>query len=292
MINLLFSNAMRPLDAWWQRSTGILNGDPKASVNRDGPRGAGWIKRTVRFQAALAKATTDHERMRIMAGFPDIYWATSFHKLKLCPDRLLIPYGIEARIMARESDADIAQGFGCWPTYIEAYEALFFNVRDRLDNHDFIYNTVLGHQAADDKQHQQYDRGWKRLAYEGGQDVLDAVMCESANFTRVQRPEDVPVFFGNFVMGTLQQKVAIASQLISPEDALCLGLSKTRKKTVKTNRDASRKANRSRRAAESSVEAGLKPMVFPSTPCETIGEIDVPTTDLAEINEVRVSESV
>jgi hypothetical protein len=292
MIDLFYSNPMRPTDAWWQRSNGILNGDHKASVNRDGSRGAGWIKRAVRFQNAFANATSDHDQMKVMADFAEIYWATRFHKLKLCPDWLLIPYSIEARIMARESDAEIAQGFGCWPKYIEAYEALFFNVRDRLDNHDFIFNTILGHEAANDKQHQQYDYAWKRIAYLRGTHALDAVMCGSANFTRVQRPEDVPSFFGELVRGTLQQKVAVASQLISPEDALCLA-SKTRNKTGKTKRVASPKTRRSKGAAQSSVEVDLKSMPLQSIPCETIEGIAAPTaTGLTELNEVRVSESI
>ena len=76
-----------------------------------------------------------------------------------------------------------------------------------------------------------------------------------------------------------------------PEGALCLVSSKTRKKKVKTKRAAGPKANRSRRAAQSSVEAEATPMVFPSIPCETIGEIVGPTmTDVMDAEEVRLSQ--
>lgn len=123
--------------------------------------------------------------------------------------------------------------------------------------------------------------------------MLDAVMCGLANFTWVQRPEDVPAFFGNLVRGTLQQKLALGSQLISPAEALCLKRSKTRKQNVKTKRGTSPKVPRPKRTAKSTVEVDLKPMVLQSIPCETIGELAAPTiTDLAETDEVRVSESV
>jgi hypothetical protein len=118
-------------------------------------------------------------------------------------------------------------------------------------------------------------------------------MCGSANFKWVQRPEDVPEFFRNLVRGTLQQKVAIASQLISPEDALCLASSKARKKTVKTKRGVSPKATKCKKGDQSSVEVNLEPMLIQSFPCESIGEIAGPmTTDSSEVDEVRVSETV
>lgn len=116
-------------------------------------------------------------------------------------------------------------------------------------------------------------------------------MCGSPNLTWVHRPEDVPEFFRNLVRGTLQQKVAIASQLISPEDALSVVSAKTRKKNAKSKRGESTRVTGGKRADQNLVESEAKPVVLQCIPCEAIGEITSSmTTDLAERDEVRVSE--
>lgn len=51
---------------------------------------------------------------------------------------------IEARILANQTNSDIAAKIGMFPDSIEWYERVFFNVRDRLNNSGYIISNVIG----------------------------------------------------------------------------------------------------------------------------------------------------
>lgn len=236
MIQLLACNPWRPVDAWWQRTTGILRGDPQASVRRDSGRGCGWIKQAERFQLALREASTHHDQMQVMIDFPAIYWAHWLHQQQPTagpPIRSVI----EARILARQTDAEIAQTTGCVPETIEAYEALFFNVRERLDYRDFIVNSVIGLDAARGSQRIEPSWLWKLLGYLGGPHVLDAVISGVPNLMRVDRPDAVASFFHDLAIGSLRQKAAVAALLVSADGATCFELLKSYLKHVEIERN-------------------------------------------------------
>lgn len=60
------------------------------------------------------------------------------------PQLARVRVSIEAYILAKLSDAEIAHHLSTDPQVIDWYEALFFNVRDRLDNKDYICSQVIG----------------------------------------------------------------------------------------------------------------------------------------------------
>ena len=51
---------------------------------------------------------------------------------------------LEARLLTNASFAEIAHGFATEPQAIESFEALFFNVRDRFSNTDWINKVIRG----------------------------------------------------------------------------------------------------------------------------------------------------
>ncbi len=211
MLNQLQSNAWRPVDAWWQRAVRILDGaEPVATPRRDSGRGSGWIKKAQRFRYAIQQATTDHERMEVMAAHPTIYWAAWIHEQAATSNRA-IPWAIEARILARQSDAEIGQTNGCWPQYIEAYEALFFNVRDRMDNRDFVLQSVLTPAFSRGFEAAEAGSLWKLFGYLGGPHVLDAMMSGFPGVSQVKRPEGISSFFQDLAINSMKQKAAVAS---------------------------------------------------------------------------------
>jgi hypothetical protein len=169
-----------------------------------------------RFRIALQEATSQHDQMQVRARFSAIYWAHWFHEQ--VPDHgVPIRWTIEARILARQSDAEIARLNGCSAEVIEAYEALFFNVRERLDDRDFILTSVIGPIEAGSK---FYDEGqlWKLCGYLGGPQMLDAMIVGFPTATWPERPEDVVGFLQKLAVGSLQQKAAIAALLPSEKD--------------------------------------------------------------------------
>ncbi len=209
MLDLLFCNPWRPVDAWWRRAVGIHeSGDPAASPNRDSGQGCGWIKQAQRFCHARGEATSFDQQVQLITDYPAIHYAYQVYE-QTGPDTPLRS-AIEARILARQTDQEISQACGCWPQYIGAYQALFFNVRDRLNCRDFILNSVLGALATG------FDVGnngllLKLFGYMGGPHVLDAMISRFPNAGWVNRPEGVSSFFQDLAINSMKQKTAVAS---------------------------------------------------------------------------------
>jgi hypothetical protein len=114
-------------------------------------------------------------------------------------------------ILAGASDEFIANRLGADPGVIEAYEALFFNIRARLDQSLYIVNIVLGESVARGVQERQYDLLWKLFAYHGGIHTLDAIMQRAARLEKPTDPDQVPQFFQDFAVNTMKQKAAVAT---------------------------------------------------------------------------------
>jgi hypothetical protein len=90
----------------------------------------------------LEDATAVYEaRLQLFPMYPGLYFA---HKLFIEPENSLSKVALEARILARQDDEQINQALDLIPEVVPAYEAVYFNVRDRLDNVDYVVRTVLG----------------------------------------------------------------------------------------------------------------------------------------------------
>jgi hypothetical protein len=269
MIDLLYSNPWRPPDAWWRRAVGVVfDAHPWASVNRDSCRGCGWIKRAERFLVAKERTRTHHEQMELVCEHPAIFWAHWLHE-RTGPNDPLIRWAVEARILARQSDDEIAGRAGCQPEYVEAFESLFFNVRDRLDNRDFIFDTVIKPPGAHCSPRRHCDWVWKALAYVGGPHVLDAVMSGFLDVTPVKRTEGVASFFHDLALGLVKQKAAIATLSISPEGATFSELLKAHLKCSEVER-----ATGAAHAAQDQIQENLQALLE-SFPFKAAGVADV-----------------
>lgn len=80
-------------------------------------------------------------RLRLFPRFPGLYYA---YQLFSQPDCNEARIALEARLLARQDDEKIANSLDLIPETLPWYEAMFFNVRDRLDKPDYIVRTVLG----------------------------------------------------------------------------------------------------------------------------------------------------
>ncbi len=87
---------------------------------------------------------SDDRRARdtLLAENPGLYWAFEIYQRKQDGHDSKATL-IEARILASQSDAEIADKLATIPEVVEWYEASFFNVRDRLAKHDWIMDEVL-----------------------------------------------------------------------------------------------------------------------------------------------------
>ena len=64
-------------------------------------------------------------KKQLIVEFPDIFWAHWIHEQGTSNDCAL-RWAVEASILARQTDEEIARTLGCWLYVIAAYESLYF----------------------------------------------------------------------------------------------------------------------------------------------------------------------
>jgi hypothetical protein len=82
---------------------------------------------------------------------------------------------VEARLLARQTDAEIAQACQLAPQNVAWFESLFFHVRDRLDSLDWIASKI-GHGAILPG---DLRRIWRYFGYHAGVLVLETIIAVS-----------------------------------------------------------------------------------------------------------------
>jgi hypothetical protein len=173
----------RPLDWRWQ-----VAGYFHRRGRRPGPTWADpWLLRAWHYLHALRRAGApelippDQRDSALVA-------ACALHS-GAEPDRRL---AVEARLLAGMSDAAIARRTGLPDEVIAAYEALFFDVRVRLDAPDHIAFRVIGPTLYDGS---ALDPALavKHLSYHGGPIVADALLAlVAASAPHAADPGDSP----------------------------------------------------------------------------------------------------
>jgi len=83
---------------------------------------------------------------------------------------------VEARLLARESDEDIAKKCGLSAATVGAYHDLFFDVRDSLDAEIYIYTNIIGPKAFARLTENDVDIFLRMLGYAQGPLMLDAAL--------------------------------------------------------------------------------------------------------------------
>lgn len=98
-----------------------------------------FVRTYRRFLLLLLDAGGDEvARFGVMHELPHVFHA---HELRFHSDRQLRDV-LEAWLLTVEPFSEIANRFATDPLTIEFYEALFFNVRDRLSNKDWIAKVI------------------------------------------------------------------------------------------------------------------------------------------------------
>lgn len=192
----------------WLRAISVDAGGPKASKTLDGADGFKWIRRALRLKRHHAAAGNRPEVLYNLARLdPAIFWAHSIWAEDKQPTR----WEIEARILAGETDEEIAKKVGCEPEVITAYEAVFFNVREKLNNTAYVVNVVMADSVTKGITERQYDLLWKMFGYRGGPHVLDAMTSRFSAIDKPQKPEDVSQFFQESAINSMRHKAAVAA---------------------------------------------------------------------------------
>lgn len=192
----------------WLRAMQIDGGGYKASRAIDGPDGYRWIRRALRMKRRYELAGNRPPSLYgLMALDREMFWAYTLWLEEKQPTRWMI----EARVLAGETDEEIAAKLGTAPEIITAYIDVFFDVREKLGNLDYVCGTVMGDAVTRGLQERHYDLLWKMLGYTGGPHVLDATMRKSLPIQKPGQADQVGAFFQDFAINTMKYKAALSA---------------------------------------------------------------------------------
>ncbi len=207
------SNPFRPPDWRWHRARSIVDasaGNMPANRHRDGTAGFQWISKAITYMREYQAALNSETAQELLSERrPDMFWA---HHIWLNSNPL--KWVIEAQILARSDDHYI--GFKCNtpPQVITAYEALFFNVRDKLSHRSYILNCVIGPAIHQGLSEREYNLLWKLYGYFLGPYVIDALEGKFVSPTWCNSPTAVGAAVMDDAVSTLKFKAAIAAKTV------------------------------------------------------------------------------
>jgi hypothetical protein len=158
-----------PVDWRWRRAEGILQG----LLPTPGRRADRWVRRALRFQHSHAEMGDSSCPKRARKD-PAVLGALQLNSSIEPGPRLQL----EARVLARQTTGEIAARLGFSIEIVEAYQNLFFDVRDRLGESSYIMAVVIKHSLHDGFAAGDMDAILKVYAYGYGPIVLDAVIEE------------------------------------------------------------------------------------------------------------------
>lgn len=204
----------------FERVMKLTSRRPDNTVGRATARDDRYVRALKHYHLQYNSAdATDTAREQLRYDNPGLAYAYEIFSRRDEPN-CQVATMVEARILARMSDEEIAAAVAAFPDAIHWYEALFFNVRDRLDAHDWILNFVLRPAARGDsiKQggdevpvivDQFLDSTLLFFAYYGGRHVVELAAGGLRPGSPASGSEDVAGFFDRAVADKLRAKSAM-----------------------------------------------------------------------------------
>jgi hypothetical protein len=193
----------RPVDWRWQMARLLREQSRRVSRRRDDE----WVSLAKQFQTDLAACRDDWQLLDLAEKYPGVADARHMREDNgaECPR-----WEVEARLLAEDKPESIAARLALDPRAILAYEALFFNVQDRLHAQSWIVHTVMGRSIYANLTERQFDLLWKMYGYFGGPFVLDALVTTFSNPTKATSADRVNDFFSDDTRSVARRKSAIA----------------------------------------------------------------------------------
>jgi len=171
-----------------------------------------------RILLELAAARNDEDAVdKLEHESPDICYAHALHYSADAEPRQIL----EARLLTSESLDLIAKRMGTSTKAIEYYEALFFNVRDRLDSDDWIRSVIRGNfhkaerNASNGMDVEQRGYAMRLFAYYGGPLVLDAVIQGLSQAKMPNGVNGVAPWFEDVLDQLVRTSAAVAAATVS-----------------------------------------------------------------------------
>jgi len=212
MIQFHANNPFRPANWRWERARllreKLIRGVHSQNLDP-------WINQAYRFQVKLARCRDDADRWDLMERWPDIYQAYLIYTQSGNDERNPLRFAIEARLLASESSSRIGELSGIPAVVIELYERLFFNVKEKLDNPDYIVNCIIGPSVHSGLSDRDYDLLWKLLGYLYGPIILNSFIHSSGASFRPASQAEVDSCLAEDMKHSLRRKATVIARTFS-----------------------------------------------------------------------------
>ncbi len=205
MLQLRKEAPFRPTDWRWQMARLLREQSRRVSRRRVDE----WVALAKRFQAGQLLCRTDWDALDLAERYPGIADA------RYLRDETGVQahrWEIEARLLADDTPENIGRRLCIDPRAVMAYEALFFNVSDRLHHQGWIVHSVMGTSIHAGLNERQFDLLWKLYGFFGGPHVLDALINTFSGAPKATGPDQVGNYFSDDARGTVRRKSAIAAR--------------------------------------------------------------------------------
>lgn len=234
ILNYLASSPLRTPDWRWHRAEAVRNNEGvSATRRRDGVEGFIWINRAVKFGQRFDRCNNDQDKAALAISFPDIFWAhwvwTNASPLK---------HSLEARLLARQNNDEIGQRCNLSPASVAAYEAIFFNVRDKLQHTSYILNCAIGSAIHRGITEREYDLLWKLYGYFIGPYMLDALESKFSKPVWCSTVDEVHAAVMDDAISTLKLKSLVAAKTVGVNQHTQLSLLEQFTKFVEVERNS------------------------------------------------------
>jgi hypothetical protein len=158
---------LRPVDWRRRRAEYLSSPGRRCSVRRDDE----LTREAVHFLRQRERCRTYRQLRQLARRYPAIAEAW-----RLDEQGGAERTAVEARLLARQSPGSIAAACRLPLETVAAFEALFFNIVDRLDATDWIFAAALGSLHVPTPPEEQVSAFARHLAYFGGEAVADLVL--------------------------------------------------------------------------------------------------------------------
>ena len=194
-----------------------------------------YVHKYFNFLLKHQQAATEKARRALVAGHNPIGVAHHFRFNASLGEQALL----EARILSRESDITISKRINLFPNAVAWYERLFFNVRDRLDAHDWVVKTIrdtagrrrLGGDASlSERKSGQF---YKFIGYFGGPIALDYAIGALSE-RHPQTIEEVDSWLNDEFHSCIRKLAVLVASEDATSDVLDLFRARMKLATVKT----------------------------------------------------------
>jgi hypothetical protein len=178
------------VDWRWQDARRTVDEGRKATRKRD----PDWLVEVVAYLRAMQRCKDDRGRARVAARYSEIDQARRFAE---AGGQAL--WEVQARLLAGQSDDEIATLCGLSPGAVNRFESLFYAVRERIEAHDWVLTRAIRPGMRYLSTPPDLATTWRQFGYYAGPLVLDVVIAVSMDrplpvWTKDMKGADQPGF--------------------------------------------------------------------------------------------------